>query len=363
MGKNIYNNFKLAFHPSKLESFVNEKITAPLYVRVKPTNICNHHCFYCAYDNENPTVKNEGRKDQLPREKMIELLSDFKDIGVKAVTYSGGGEPLIYPHISDAFERTLNSGIDLSIITNGQKLSGKRADLLKEAKWVRVSLDSYDAQIFKQIRKVPEKWFSELINNIENFSKIKSPDCEFGINFVANEYNASKVYDSIKLFQELGADHIKITPRHIPEDSELYHEGFKEKVIGQITKARQNFPNFLIYDTYNEDFSSTSIPERKYSKCYIMQTVPVIAANGNVHFCHDKAWIGNGILGSIKEKSFKELWFSKKSEEIFKNFNPSQDCKHHCTNDRKNQFIGEILNDLDNLEKYKPLTTYHKNFI
>ena len=41
---NVYEESKLAFHKEKLESFKKGKITAPVYVRLKPTNYCNHHC-------------------------------------------------------------------------------------------------------------------------------------------------------------------------------------------------------------------------------------------------------------------------------------------------------------------------------
>ena len=123
----IYETSKIFRHPYKLQSLLEGKVTAPIYVRVKPTNRCNHHCFYCAYDSNSP-IKID-RTLEIPCEKMMEILADFKNMGVKAVTFSGGGEPLIYPHIEETMEKTLDYGIDLSIITNGQKLNNKRAEL------------------------------------------------------------------------------------------------------------------------------------------------------------------------------------------------------------------------------------------
>ena len=49
--------------------------------------------------------------------------------GVKAVTFSGGGEPLVYPYITETMEKVLDAGIDLSIITNGSMLKGRNAQL------------------------------------------------------------------------------------------------------------------------------------------------------------------------------------------------------------------------------------------
>lgn len=343
-----YGSFKIFWHPDKLKSFLEEKIIAPIYVRVKPTNRCNHKCIYCAYDPDVKYILSEmfHRNDEIPREKMHEILESFQEIGVKAITYSGGGEPLIYPYIEETLEETLKKNIDLSIITNGQALTGRKADLLANSKWVRISLDSSNPQTFSKIRRVKESYFSELITNIENFAKKKKNDCEFGINFVVSQDNSDDVYQSSKFFKELGVNHVKITPVWLQDQFFEYHLSIKEKVLNQIKMAKKDLDeeNFKIFDTYENDFERTGVCERDYSQCFMMQTVPVIGADCNVYFCHDKAYAKDGILGSIKDKSFKELWFSPESEKKFKNFNPQKGCKHHCTGDLRNKLIHTSLN-------------------
>jgi len=36
------------------------------------------------------------QKDQIPEDKMMEIVEDLVNMGVKAVTFSGGGEPFLY---------------------------------------------------------------------------------------------------------------------------------------------------------------------------------------------------------------------------------------------------------------------------
>ena len=157
MKPNVYNISKLAFHKDKLDSLKKCVISAPVYVRVKPTNKCNHRCFYCSYvpGNDCPVSEIINFLDEIPREKMMEILKDFKEIGVKAITFSGGGEPLIYPHIEEAMQLALDYGIDLSIITNGQELKGRKAEILAKSKWVRISSGEIDAKTFNEVRKRP----------------------------------------------------------------------------------------------------------------------------------------------------------------------------------------------------------------
>ncbi|MCX6746802.1 MAG: radical SAM protein [Candidatus Pacearchaeota archaeon] len=345
-----YGSLKIFWHPDKLRSLLEGKITAPIYVRIKPTNKCDHHCYYCSYDPKVKTILSQRfkRNDEIPKEKMMEILSDFRDMGVKAVTFSGGGEPLIYPHISETLQKTLDYGINLSIITNGQNLNQERAEILTQAKWVRVSLDSSDPETFKEIRRVPTQRFHELISNLRNFARIKNPKCEFGINFVVNEKNFRTVYDSINLFKEIGLNHVKVTPTVYPlsaSDFFEYHKTMLDSVMRQIEKARKDFSSkdFTVYDTYENDFSVANVFERSYASCPIMQTVPVIGADSTVYFCHDKTYSNNGMLGSLKDRSFKDLWFSEEAAKIFKTFNPQEGCKHHCTNDLRNKLIIDTM--------------------
>ena len=345
--KQPYGSLKIVWHPEKLNSFLKGKVSSPLYVRIKPTNRCDHSCFWCSYDPNAGNILSEeiNRTDEIPNEKMMEILSDFKEMGVKAITYSGGGEPLVYPHIIKTLEKTLDNNIDLSIITNGQRLSERRAELLAKSKWVRISADYCDPETFMKSRRIVEKSFYKLQENIKKFAKIKDPECELGINFIIHHINKDKVYESAKFFKDLGVNHVRYTPRWMEEGWEEYHQPFKENVIEQIKLAQQELPNerFKVYDTYENDFNKPQITKRSYSKCAIMQIVPVIAADSCVYFCHDKTYTAGGRLGPIKDRSFKELWFSKEAKEKFDNFDAKAECAQHCVYDEKNSFINQVL--------------------
>ena len=165
--KQKYGGLKIVWHHDKLDSLRKGIVTAPICVRIKPTNRCDHRCFYCSYDPdvEETNILSYGfnRNDEIPFEKMMEILDDFKEMGVKGITFSGGGEPLIYPRIEEVLKKTIQNGIDLSIITNGQKLEGKKAEYLYNAKWVRISLDSCKPETFCQSRRIPEVLFEKLV--------------------------------------------------------------------------------------------------------------------------------------------------------------------------------------------------------
>ena len=104
----LYTHMKIFHYKDKLESLPRESdvILAPLHIRIKPTNVCNHNCRYCAYRMDDLQLgKDMNVRDYIPRDKMIEIIDDIIEMGVNAVTFSGGGEPFCYPYLLDAVER------------------------------------------------------------------------------------------------------------------------------------------------------------------------------------------------------------------------------------------------------------------
>lgn len=348
-----YSSLKIFAHINELQKVKEGERVAPIYVRVKPTNRCNQNCYYCHYKSPYLELDQYKLSDEISKEKMMEIISDFREIGVKAVTFSGGGEPLLYPYIEETMEAVLNAGIDLSIITNGSLLQGRKAELLAKAKWVRISLESSCAETYSRIRGVREEEFITLCNNIKNFSKKKDTNCELGVNFVVGPENYMEVYQAGKLMQKLGVNHIKYTAL-MNNYAEKLHAPFKEKVIEQIHKLiNENSTDFKIVNLYESDFNSNVVFGRNYNLCGIKDYVTVIAANSKVYYCHDKAYLSKGEIGDISQRSFKEVWFSDETTQKFLSFDPKKNCQHHCVYDDRN----ELLNS------YYALDDQHINFI
>ena len=350
-----YSNLKIFAHAQALSDVGEGKRISPIYIRIKPTNFCNHKCYYCSYaDNDLGLRDSVNRQDQIPWGKMQEIISDLGDMGVKAVTFSGGGEPLVYPYIVQTMQMILDAGIDLSIITNGQMLKGERADVLAKAKWVRISFDSANAATYSNVRQIPRTAFDEVCDNIQKFSRIKNENCELGINFVINHENADQIYNMAEMVKKLGVNHIKFAAR-VTKDLFEYHAPFKESAIDQIHRAKAELENetFRIINKYEGDFESALVFHRCYNRCYINRIFTVIAADSKVYFCHDKAYVKEGVVGDLRNQSFKDLWFSEETIKRFQEFDPQIECNHHCVYDDRN----ELLNTFYSLDKN------HINFI
>lgn len=354
MRHNKYSEYKIAFFPEKLNSFINNTISAPIYVRVKPINRCDHSCFFCVYstgfrknDNKDTHIISGMHTDMvesdiIPTNKMLEILQDFHEIGVKAVTYSGGGEPLMHRDIVEIMQATLDYNIDLSIITNGQMLVKRRAEVLARAKWVRVSIDYTNAQQMAASRGVQEKNFDMILRNLEGFSKIKEADCDLAVNYIIHQDNYLGIYEFSKLLKNCGVGNVRYSPMWVPNIDE-YHAPIVDSVREQLARSADLVDkNFTLNTTYNIN-SKSNHSERAYNKCHFMQIVPVVGADQIVYACHNKAYDQTGAIGSVKDQRFRDLWFGTEAKLVFEGLDPMKVCRHQCANDSKNIFIGSLV--------------------
>lgn len=342
-----YSQLKIFHHKELLEKLENAQRCNPLYIRIKPTNVCNHNCYYCHYKNPYLTLDEYNPKDMIPYEKMMEIISDMKKMGVKAVTFSGGGEPLVYPYIEEAMEQILAAGIDLSVITNGSMLKGKKAELLANAKWVRISIDSINAANYAKIRGIGEDALPELLKNIEAFAEIKKDSCELGINFVIGKENYMEIEQVAETMKSSGANHVKFAPL-FSNDTEGYHKDIKNDVIAKLDELgkRLNDDQFKIIDLYTSDFDNYEVFKRTYSRCPIKEFVCIIAANSKVYYCHDKAYLSDGCVCDLNGQSFYNGWNSDEVTKKFKKFDAMKVCGQHCVYDSRNVLINSYL-DMD----------------
>ena len=353
-----YSSLKIFHHKTSLESMKNEIKQAPLYIRIKPTNLCNHHCSYCSYgagDNKNLTSVRDSvkRTDMIPWNKMKEIISDISAMGVKAITFSGGGEPLTYPHIIEAVEMVKKQGIDLSLISNGQLLNGKIAMLFYDAKWVRISFDSPNEKEYMQLRNVSDRAFQRVCMNIQDFAKYKSHNCILGINFVVSNSNYHRIYEAAKFLKDLGVDNVKFAS--VVDNHPNYHVNIKNEAIRQIHQAQEEFASksFKIINNYENDWMDKNFKSQSFDKCYTCKLVTIIAADQKVYFCHTRAYDSNAVLGDLHSQSFRNMWFAEETCQKLNNLSPRRDCKNFCVYEERNKLI----------QAYFDVDMNHINFI
>jgi len=352
---NLYSKMKIFHFKDKIDSLPQyiKKIMPPIHIRIKPTNVCNHNCWYCAYKADNLQLgKDMAIRDQIPREKMMEIIDDVVEMGVKAVTFSGGGDPFCYPYLLDVVKKISKTPVKFAALTNGSRLRGEIAEIFaKYGTWIRISIDGWDEENYAHYRGVSKNEFKTVMNNMENFKNLKGK-CFLGVSLVVDKENAQHIYDFIEKLKAVGVDSVKVSPCIVSNDgteNNRYHKTIFDEVKKEVKKAMEDLSggSFEISDAYHELDETFS---KEYTWCPYLQILPVIGADLNIYPCQDKAYnLDEGLIGSIKNQRFKDFWFSDKNN--FFKINPTQHCIHHCVANAKNKLIFDYLNtDREHLE-------------
>ncbi len=111
---------KLYAHQESMEALRNGK-GMPISCWVAPTDVCNARCSFCSVG--------ERVGDVLRFSQIENFLGQLVPLGLKSVTYSGGGNPLVYrcpetgKGINDLIELAHDHfGLEVAMITNGMPL-------------------------------------------------------------------------------------------------------------------------------------------------------------------------------------------------------------------------------------------------
>lgn len=142
---------KLLFHQEAMENLRNGR-GLPISCWIAPTDICNARCSFCSVG--------ERVGDVLPMRIINGFLDQLCPLGLKSVTLSGGGNPLLYkcPETKTDFNGLAESiharGLEMALITNGMPLreypGGRRSwktcrpDVIDFFTWIRISMAGLD---------------------------------------------------------------------------------------------------------------------------------------------------------------------------------------------------------------------------
>lgn len=349
----IYSNLKFLGFAGQLDALRRKDLVAPVHIRIKPINHCNHNCWYCAYRADQLQLGEQmDLKDRIPDDKMMEIADDVVAMGVKAVTFSGGGEPLLYKSLPEVIDRLAAGGVRVATLTNGSNLQGRMADAFaNHGTWIRVSLDAWDDASYAKSRGIAEGAFTKLMNNMAAFAK-RGSKCVLGTSFIVSQENHQHLYEVCSRLKDAGVDHVKVAAAVISNDvreNNEYHRRIMDPVTREIDRASAlNDSGFHVVNHYHETDERF---EKSYESCPFLQFLVVIGADQTVYTCQDKAYTELGTLGSIRDRSFKEFWFSEENRQRLYAVNPNQHCRHHCVAHRKNLAIVEYLK-LDDQHRY-----------
>ena len=187
-----------------------DQLSAPFSIEFELTKSCNFRCPFC-YNTWKYTSDKPSRISHLPKDAIKRALLQCKELGLFKVRYSGG-EPTLYPYLSEIIEYASELNFFQSIFTNAYNLNDETIAFWKAHKVneVLISLHGLKEQ-HESITKVSGS-FESTCNNI-----MKLVNC--GIHVIVEmtlvSSNLGEIDDVLIKVNELGVSEFRIM-KYVP---------------------------------------------------------------------------------------------------------------------------------------------------
>jgi len=301
-----FDTSKVMFHYDRLESISTGNIPYPVTAEIDPSNLCNHNCIWCMYKEfKKSSPVNISRKD------LLTVIAELAEVGVKSITFTGGGEPLCNPATPKAMNLCKYLGVQCGLVTNGGLIHKNLKRIAHNCTFCRVSLDA-GTKTTHDLLHNPNygRDFNGILKDIKTLKTI-NPNLTVGVAFLVHNENYREIELATKKVKNTGADYIQIRP--VIQGITL-STASKAKELLKISykHSDDNFKVYGIMHRFNEIFDI----KRRFRKCRTTPLIASIGADLNMYICCQLRGNPDYIIGNLKDNTFKEIWGSKQHKEI-----------------------------------------------
>lgn len=173
-------------------------------LQVESAFACNLRCVMCPWREIAQNIENKGLMSQAIWNSIRPHLSE-----IKSIDFTGGGEPLLQPHLSEWIEEAHDAGCETGFLSNGLLLTKERLQPILKAgvDWICISMDGADAQMYEKIRIGSN--FERVRANAANIAAMRTGKVpKIMINFVLMDLNFHQIEDIVQLASQLGVDQL-----------------------------------------------------------------------------------------------------------------------------------------------------------
>ncbi len=258
---------KIVLH-EQFSAYMRGESIYPIGIEISPSGICQASCDFCFYANTGELGNH--RNVMLDNEILFGIIKDLFVMGSKAITWTGGGEPSLYPYIHEAVDYACNMGLEQGMFTNALSMPKYEPSLLS---WVRVTMTDkpYRRDCIEALRPCPVLGFA--------FNYAGPQDDRY-------------LEETIDLATLVKADYIQVRPA-------LRFHG--ETV--DIKPPAIEHPLLHITDYKFEDARK----KHGYTSCQGYHFVPFLWEDGNLDVCGYMRKHEGYTLGNVYQKSLKEI--------------------------------------------------------
>lgn len=317
-------------HPLQMNSYRKGEGNTIISTHVSPEGSCNLSCSYCS-------VKKREKNYRIEKDTIKDYVSKLQTRGLKAVIFTGGGEPTLYPHFNEIVQWTKKErGLDVALITNGTLSERVEPETWDSFSWVRVSINNF------------KDWKTKINIPTEYLNK----DCVVGSSFIYTGENQLIFNDISELTKRFDARYIRVLPDCLLEQEDLLKAHEKLETILNDLEDKRFFHQFKIHGSPNEE-----ICHQSFFRPYLSEV-----EGGTVYPC-DSLVLNEAIehFGQKFKLCKAEDILDYLDRKIKPKFNPKTDCSG-CVFTENVEMIGAWKRDGKDRFKEFNKELKHENF-
>lgn len=269
---------------------LNVRERYPMMIILDITNVCNFECPHCPQPLM--AARPDYRASYLSYEAYAQIIDEIADKGVKFIRFTGEGEPMLHKRLLDmiryAKQKTSSA---LVLTTNASVLNEEWIHNLLDLQMdvIDISLDAFTKEKYNVVRKGGN--YHEVMSNVHRLLAMRENN-KSKTRIMVNMIRQILVNDEVNNFQKFWTplvDFVLIRNLH----SATKQVNREEVAMQLATQGQERHP------------------------CAHLWKRLTIDAHLNVKFCaHD--WNSETVLSKLGPGGIRDIWFSKRMQEIRK---------------------------------------------
>tara|TARA_Y100000310_G_scaffold82715_1_gene79309 strand:- start:15197 stop:16303 length:1107 start_codon:yes stop_codon:yes gene_type:complete len=361
-----FGRLKMLNHMPTLKSIGRGEKVPPITLELDPDDRCNHSCYFCYYADDGTGARTQ---QSLDKDIMMHTLKESAELGIKAVTFTGGGEPLMNPHTPEAMIYARELGMDVGLVTNGSLFNETSIDaVIQSCQFVRISLDGGSEESHATVHgiKNPRYGFTTIMKNLETLAARKGEgkeDLVVGLGYLVDTNNIASALALAEQARAIGLDYVQFRP--------LYFDGKPEwtapweSAQRTLAKAKgletDSFKVHIITDRADE----ITMREKPYDSCLAHALLAIVGATGKAYFCSPFRGLEKAEIGDLREQSLSAIWYGSKRMELLESIEVDKcpNCRFQTHNKVLYDFTGKSDEQIDASVDLSTVSPLHKNQI
>jgi len=278
---------------------------------------------------------------------MDKLVDSIIHMGIRAVYFSGGGEPTLYPGLYGYIERLCDHGIECSVITNGSCF--EQMGLMQVAgrlNYIAVSVPAVSEETYEMITGTRN--LEEVLSLPEKIKAVYGEDSPvLGSRIVLTNKNYKDVDAFLRTMKEKSFDYALFKIVRDYEDNgqglNAEEEEYLKAELAEYKDLDENFTNLKSIFAYRK------LPVFQHN-CWVNQfgMIANVSTDGKVYPNIVEIDKPEFCIGDLNEQTLQEMWNSDRHQKV-KEMSAQKWKNAECKNCRAmayNQIINETMEKL-----------------